>query len=231
MSIAELIQALSILDFTISLMLAAVVIVGLICILIALHYLKRRYLLKAGVYSIAAIGTIFCCGLFLLLALNIHTYHRLTFEVPVAIITTTLIKPQQFRVMVKLLPENKTTDYFLQGDEWQLDARILRWTPSLQLLGLDTLYRLERLSGRYRQIDDELNRSRTVYTLSNRQGLDIFSLAQNYQQWLGWLDAYYGNAAYLPMYDGARYIVSINQYGLIARPDNEIAKKTLHNWW
>jgi hypothetical protein len=230
MNIAELFQALTVLDVGISYPVLAVILSGLICILIALRQLRHRHLLKAGFFSLSGICLIFSSGLFLLLALNIHTYHRLTFEKPIAVLSTRQLGPQQYRVTVRELPDNKVTDYYLKGDEWQIDARILRWEPALQLLGLNTLYRLERLNGRYHQIDDELNRPRTVYSLSNEQGLDLWTLVQNYQQWLRWIDAYYGSAAYLPMHEGARYIISINQYGLIARPDNEMAKKALHNW-
>ena len=230
MNITELVQALTVLGKGISYPVIAVILAGLICILIALHHLGQRHLFRSGIYSLSGICLVAGSGLFILLAINIHTYHRLTFEVPIAVLSTWKLGTQQYRVAVKELPGNKATDYYLKGDEWQLDARILRWQPSLQLLGLNTLYRLERLSGRYDQIYDELNRPRTVYSLSNDQGLDIWALVQDYQQWLQWIDAYYGNAAYLPMHDGARYIISINQYGLIARPDNEIAKQAIQKW-
>ena len=230
MNITELIQALTVLDAGISYPAIAVILAGLICVLIALRHLGHRHLLRSGVYGISGICLVFGCALVILLVFNIHTYHRLTFEEPIAVLSTVQLGPQQYRVTVKELPDNKVTDYYLKGDEWQLDARILRWKPSLQLLGLNTLYRLERLSGRYHRINDELNRPRTVYPLSTEQGLDIWTLAQEYQQWLQWIDAFYGNAAYLPMHDGARYIIAINQYGIIARPDNEMAKKAIHMW-
>lgn len=230
MNISELIRALTVLDTEISWPVIALILTGLICILIALRHLRHRRLLRSGVFSLAGICLLFGSGLFLLLALNIHTYHRLTYEKPIAVLSTYEIDQQQYQVVIKELPDNKVTDYYLKGDEWQLDARILRWKPPLQLIGLNTLYRLERLSGRYNRIKDELNRPRTVYALSNEQGLDIWTLAQDYQQWLRWIDAYYGSAAYLPLHDGARYIISINQYGLIARPDNETANDAIHKW-
>ena len=204
MNITELVQALTVLGKGISYPVIAVILAGLICILIALHHLGQRHLFRSGIYSLSGICLVAGSGVFILLALNIHTYHRLTFEKPIAVLSTMQLGPQQYRVTVKELPDNKVTNYFLKGDEWQLDARILRWDPPLQLLGLNTLYRLERLSGRYHRINDELNRPRTVYPLSNEQGLDIWTLAQEYQQWLRWIDAFYGNAAYLPMHDGAR---------------------------
>ena len=230
MNITELFQALTVLDMNISYPVIAVLLIGLLCILIALRHLRHRHLLRSGFFSLAGICLLSGTGLFLLLALNILTYHRLTFETPIAVLATAQLGPQQYLVTVQELPDNTVTEYYLQGDEWQLDARILRWEPTLQLLGLDTLYRLERLGGRYHQIDDELHRPRTAYSMANEQGLDIWSLAHDYQKWLRWIDAYYGNGAYLPMHDGARYIIAINQYGLIARPDNEMAQQAIRNW-
>jgi len=55
------------------------------------------------------------------------------------------------------MDRNRPVDFILNGDEWQLDARILRWEPALQILGFNTIYRLERLNGRYSKIDQELD--------------------------------------------------------------------------
>ena len=37
----------------------------------------------------------------------------------------------------------------LEGDLWQLDLNLLRWKSLAELIGLESGYRLERLSGRY----------------------------------------------------------------------------------
>ena len=37
--------------------------------------------------------------------------------------------------------------YPLHGDEWRVEAQVLRWKPWANVLGLDTQYRLDRLSG------------------------------------------------------------------------------------
>ena len=46
------------------------------------------------------------------------------------------------------------------------------------------------------------------------------------REW-SWIDAYYGTAAYLPMADGARYVVTVTQSSLIGRPANEAAQKAV----
>jgi hypothetical protein len=111
----------------------------------------------------------------------------------------------------------------LAGDEWQLDARVLKWKGWANLLGLDAQYRLERVSGRYRDIEQERTGERTVYGLSENPGVDLWVLSTQYPKWLPFVDAVYGSATYLPMADGARYEVKMTQSGLMARPVNEAA--------
>ena len=54
------------------------------------------------------------------------------------------------------------------GDEWQLDARVINWKPPATLLGLEPIYRLERLSGRYPDLVDERTAPRSVHALIAR---------------------------------------------------------------
>jgi hypothetical protein len=98
------------------------------------------------------------------------------------------------------------------------------------LIGFDTLYRLDRLSGRYRGITQERTAQRTVHSLSEEQGLDIWMIGRRYAHWIPWADAVYGSATYTPMVDGASYTVSISSTGLLARPSNDIARKAIGEW-
>ena len=55
-------------------------------------------------------------------------------------------------------------------------------------------------------------------------------IMQRYSEWVPWVDAVYGNAAYVPMADGARFVVSIGASGLVARPGNSDAEKAVRHW-
>jgi len=116
------------------------------------------------------------------------------------------------------------------GEEWQLDARIIKWNLPLNLAGLDSLYRLERISGRYRNIEEERTGNRTVYSLAENKGLDIWSITKSHSSWLPWIDAYYGSATYLPMSDKARFKITLSQTGLLARSVNDPGKQALRFW-
>lgn len=173
-----------------------------------------------------------CLGLGVLLAaaaLNLYTYARLTYEQPVATITFERQSERRYTARLEQ-PDKPPRVYGLAGDEWQLDARVLKWRAPANLLGLDAHYRLERLSGRYVDVENETARLRTVHGLSAERGLDIWDMSRRYQRWLPLVDTHYGSAAYLPMADDARFSVSLTQSGLIARAENEAARKAAARW-
>jgi hypothetical protein len=225
-----LIETISQLNLGISFPALFTLLVGLLLIFAGLRRLWQRRIVTGTLAGTGGLCLISLATAFMLLALNMLTYHRLTYEKPIVTLAFTQLGPQKYNVTLEYMDRNQPEEFTLNGDEWQLDARILRWEPALQILGFNTIYRLERLNGRYGKIDQEKSRPRTVYSLAEEQGLDIWSLAREYQYWLKWLDAYYGNATYLPMQDGARFVVAINQYGLIARPDNIPAEDALSEW-
>ena len=144
-------------------------------------------------------------------SLNLHTYARLTHEEPVAEIVFEKRGSQHYRATLTQVPSGEMQMFMLAGDEWQLDARVLKWKGWANLLGLDAQYRLERVSGRYRDLEQERSDERTVYGLSENPGVDLWKLSADYPTWLPFVDAIYGSATYLPMADGARYEVKITQ--------------------
>jgi hypothetical protein len=165
------------------------------------------------------------CGALLLLALALpmgglglllRHYNWLTTDQPVAIIALKQLAPQDFQAT--LVPTGKQAIVReLFGDQWQLDARIVRWQLPAAFAGLPAVYRLERLSGRYAEPQDELAKPRSVHDL--REGWDFWTFQQRYFMRLRLVDARWGSAAYLPMLDGATYRVSINpRGGLVATP-------------
>lgn len=174
-----------------------------------------------------------CCGLCLLLvalllaglSLGLRQYHRMSADVPVAIIELRQLAPQRFEAT---LSTDRTTEvYELLGDEWQLDARVVRWQLPALLAGAPALYRLERLGGRYTDIGQEREAARSVHALGG--GLpDLWDLRRQHPRWLPFVDARYGSAAYLPMLDGARYEVLFNpRGGLVARPADLTTREML----
>jgi hypothetical protein len=207
-----------------------IAIFGLLLLILSCQRLFRARFLAAG--GSAFTGTLFLAvaALLFVVSLNLRTYAQLTLERPVAEIVFEQRGPQIFNATLTQVPNSEIQMFVLSGDEWQLDARVLKWKGWANLFGLDAQYRLERVSGRYRDITQERTAERTVYPLAENPGLDLWQLTLDKPDRLPFVDAVYGNAAYMPMSDGARYEVTISQTGLIARPVNAAAQQAAGTW-
>jgi hypothetical protein len=209
---------------------ALIAVFGLLLLALACQRLFRARFFAAAGSALTGILLLTAAALLFVVSMNLHTYARLTHERAVAEIVFEARGPQRYRATLAQVPSGEMQMFVLAGDEWQLDARVLKWKGWANLLGLDAQYRLERVSGRYREIEQERKDTRTVYALSENPGVDLWALSADYPRWLSFVDAVYGSATYMPMADGARYEVSITQSGLIARPVNEMAKTATTKW-
>ena len=165
----------------------------------------------------------------ILLTFSYYGYGRLIDEQPVSQIEFSQVTPGEYTARV--MTDGQTDRLFtLRGDEWQMDARVVNWKPPATLLGLDPIYQLDRLSGRYSRIDDEMNEERTVHALSDEMTLDVWRVARKFPVLMPGVDAYYGSATYLPMADGARFEVTLSRTALLARPVNDAAREAVGDW-
>jgi len=162
-----------------------------------------------------------------LLCVSLLGYARLLQDADVARLEFRQLAPQRFELVLTArdMPAQR---FELAGDEWQLDARVLRWQLPAALAGAPPLYRLERLSGRYADIDQEREAVRSVHSLSDHAFPDLWTLRRQFPEALAFVDADFGSAAYLPMLDGARYAVRLNpRGGLVAQPADEETRRKL----
>jgi hypothetical protein len=197
--------------------------------LAALRRMRRLQLARGTLYFLSgSFVVLFAVGA-ALVAANLYTYARLTHEQEAARVFTRQLGERHYAV--SLQPKNATPRHFeLRGDQWQIDARVLKWRALGNLLGFDTVYRLERLSGRYGDITQERNAPRTVHALSEEPGVDLWTVLRRYHTYVPLADALYGSAAYVPMAEGAEYAVSVSTSGLVVRPGNDAARKAVAGW-
>lgn len=175
--------------------------------------------LLGTVFALAALAVAF-------LGAALATYQRVTDEQHVAQVEVVRKGDQLYNVMLTY-PGPKFQAFEVRGDDWQVDSRVLKWTGIAYLLGFDTVYRLDRLGGRYRNIEEEKTKPRTVYALNDPDRIDVWDLARQAHEWMPGIDAIYGSSTFLPMADGANYDIRISPTGLFARPTNDRAKKAI----
>jgi len=187
---------------------------------------RRGVLTGAGaLIGIALIGVSGALGF---VGANLRTWDRLTHEQYVAQITFEQTGPRAFNATVTQ-PNKDDLVFALAGDDWQLDARVLKLPPWVNVAGLDAFYHLDRIAGRYQDIAREVSDPRTVYAISPNPGLDLWRLARSRGEALN-IDASFGSAIYHPMADGARYEVRMTQTSLISRPLNATAQNAVRSW-
>jgi hypothetical protein len=203
-------------------------VLGVILFILGIQRVWRRGVLTGSLEGLVGLLLLAIAALMAAISINLYTYDRLTHESTITEVRFQGVGPQHF--LASMMFKNNTKILDLRGDEWQIDARVLKWRGMAVLIGFDTLYRLDRLSGRYRDITQERTGLRTVHSLSEKQGLDLWIIGRRYAHWIPWVDAVYGSATYMPMVDGASYTVSVSSTGLLARPSNDIARKAIGEW-
>ena len=143
--------------------------------------LRQQWLLQwlKGTAGLLMVGLAVYLSLF---ALNIYGYREYAQEVSVATVSFRQSGEQSFIATVTRT-DGTTEDFRLKGDQWQLDARIIKWKLPFSLLGLQPGYQLDRISGRYYALEDERSRDRTVYSLHRDPvGIDVWEMARD-----GWI--------------------------------------------
>jgi hypothetical protein len=203
--------------------------VGLLLLITALSRFRVMNVGSGAAYGVSATVFLLLAVVAFLLTANLRTYQRLTAEQPGGEIEFSRIAPSQFNGVLTY-PDGTAAYFFLRGDEWQIDARILKWRAASNLAGFDTAFKLDRISGRYTHIEDEKTQPRTVYALHPPDTFDVWDLAHRYHSFIPWFDALYGSATFLPMADKATYQISVSQSGLVARPLNQAAKDAVAGW-
>lgn len=207
----------------------ACALIGLLLFASAVRVGRGGRGIAAGFRGLMAIALFALAAAVWLFGTNLTTYHRLTYERPILEMSFERIGERWFTARLHF-PNEPAQALELRGDEAQVDARLLRWKVWVHVLGFDTLYRVERMSGRYRDVKSERSEQRSVHELHGPGIVDTWELARRYQERMPWIEAYYGSATYVPMADQASYEVRLSPTGLTARPINDAARKALGQW-
>src|SRR6267378_538136 len=151
-----------------------------------------------------------------LTAASLRTYQRLTHEQLAAKVSIRQLGERHFALTLQP-PAETPRQFEVRGDEWQIDARVLKWRGLAALAGFDTVYPLDRLSGRYADIAQEGSPARTVYELSLEPGLDLWTVLRRYNR-------------FVPFAEDATYAVTVSAFGLVVRPENKAARRAVSDW-
>lgn len=151
-----------------------------------------------------------------LLAAGLAGYRAFTTEDLAARVLVDPTGPARFTAEFHF-PDGRVATYDLAGDQLYVDARILKWHGLGTLLGLHTLYELDRVGGRYLALDDERAKPRTLYALGAPKPYDLFRWARARTLLAPFVDAEYGSATFLEVRAPAVFEVRVTTSGLVVR--------------
>ncbi len=199
---------------------------GALLVALAVWAGRRRRLLHTLVSVLTALLCLALAALFASVTIGIHGYRALTAEEVAAVVQTDPLGPQHFRATVTL-PDGRVGQFDILGDALYVDARILKWKPIVNILGLQTAYELDRVGGRYNAIPDERHRPHTVFPLGQDHMVNVFGFVHRHPRFLAPLvDASYGSGTFVSVARPARYEVRVSTTGLLIRPVSDSTAAT-----
>lgn len=182
-----------------------------------LHAVRNRRSLGAVASLLGAAFAALVGVLAVVVLAGTRGYRAMTRETTAAWIRT-VPGPDRTFVAHFRLPGGAVEAFELSGDEIYVDAHILKWKPVANLLGLHTEYELDRVAGRFRDLDSERSRERTVHSLSVPKRLDIFHFRRACGLLAPLVDAEYGSASFVTARDTAVWELRVSTTGLLLRP-------------
>src|SRR5947208_10588856 len=185
----------------------------------AVRAARARHWLGGTIRGLVALLLLALAALAARVTVGLQGYRALTFEEVAATVRTEPVAPQRFRATITL-PDRRLAMYELAGDAFYVDAHVLKWHPWASLLGLRTVYELDRVAGRYNSIADERARPHTAYELARSKPVDLFFIAR--RRLLGPLvDAEYGSATFVAATRPVPFEVRVTMTRLLAQPERE----------
>ncbi|MDQ7049400.1 MAG: hypothetical protein Q9M92_07600 [Enterobacterales bacterium] len=151
-----------------------------------------------------------------LILISTRGYQALTFEQSAALIHIIPQSPQMFVAEITL-SDGRIERYLLKGDEIMIEANILKWKSWANMLGLNTAFRLDRVRGRYSNLEDERSRPLSVYSMRGSVKVDLADWRGDYKKFAFLLDVEHGSASYVSAKQEKHLQLMVTSSGLLLR--------------
>ena len=141
--------------------------------------------------SLALVGAV------LLVTAAAISYHRLTEETLIAELRFAPAGPDRYQAYLRTGDRCEERVLPILGDQWRVDAEFVKWKYwATALLGVESQYRLDRLEGRYRSVEEQNTKPRLAHDLEPGTTLDLVELAETLGRFNFLLDTSYGSSTY-----------------------------------
>lgn len=199
-------------------------LIGFILLIAAVVALKRRRPFRFILRLLFSLLLLSLAALAGVIGIGMQGYRALTREEVAARVVVQPLGPQRFSATFHIPGRPETIYYELAGDAIYVDAHILKWKPIVNVLGLHTAYELDRVAGRYDDVEQERASVRTVHTLTPDRRVDLFGLRTRYAFLAPVLDAEYGSGTFVRVTAPAEFEIRVSTTGLLIRPADTQAR-------
>lgn len=183
----------------------------------------ERYLATAF-HTLVALAFLAVAGGIWVIAANLDTYEPLSGQQQVAELQLRKHEDGHFSAMINY--PNKAFQVFdLNGDEAQVETRVIRWPWIARAIGFEAVFRVERITSRYRGPAPEKAAKPSEHQVAAREHLDIWQIAKDKPALTPGIDALTGAAEHVPLVDGALFGLWVSPSGVLIRPINAEAIK------
>ena len=197
-------------------LIACSALLSLLFFISTMAAVRKKKLFSSAFRLLLALLSLSLAGLFGMIVIATEGYRALTYEEIAAVVKTEPVGAKEFTANFRF-PDGREASYRLAGDALYVDAYILKWKPIVNILGLHTAYELDRVAGRYIDLKEERESTRTVFLLSRDKPVNMFTLRQRYSLLRPLLDAEYGSASFINSDKPAHFEIRVSTTGLLIR--------------
>jgi hypothetical protein len=194
----------------------AAAVLAVAFLITAIATARRKWFVGTTVGATLALLLLTVAALLATIAVGTQGYRAFTREVLAATVIVEPSGPRQFDAHVTFA-DGRRTSFALRGDQVYIDAHILKWKPIANLLGLHTAFELDRIGGRYLELEHERDSARTIFSLSQERRIDMFTLRRRWSWLAPLLDTEYGSGTFVTADRPDSLEVRVSTSGLLIR--------------
>ncbi|MBV1931274.1 MAG: hypothetical protein KUG71_06120 [Porticoccaceae bacterium] len=146
-----------------------------------------------------------------------YTYQRFNSEYPIATLEFTRVLDQQYVAELRAADYCDNRKFVIKGDQWQLDASFVKWTGLGVMLGFDSRYRLDRLSGRYRRVAEQNANLTLAHNISPESKFNALENSAFIKKLNPLIDTVFGSSVYLDINTDDIYNIYRTEDALIVK--------------
>ena len=171
----------------------------------------------SGFVLFLAVPLVLLSAFLALLSASFYGYSNLTDETRIAELSFTKLNDYEYLVNIATGDFCEVRSFPVRGDQWRLDANFLKWKYWATALGMESQYRLDRLEGRYSDVNLQNRGTAAAHSLGEPTLLDLATFSDQLGRFNFLADAVYGSSTFQAMDETRIYDVYKTPTGIITR--------------